>query len=224
MYVEYAKNVYTYNGDDGIIEKIFEDVGIESGIVCEFGAWDGLYICVTRNLWKNRAPNFQGVLIENDPQKYADMVENTRGLDVDLFNCGVDRKTTDANSIDNILDRCKYDITPDNFAMMVIDIDSHDYYVMESIEKYFPKIINIEVSSGYKPNQDLVSDTLGCSLKSAKELGEKKGYKLICHSGNAFLLRNDLVDRLPDWDFSIENLWQSPDKLMEKERRLKDDK
>ena len=54
MYVEYAKNVYTYNGDDGIIEKIFEDVGIESGIVCEFGVWDGLYICVTRNLWKNR--------------------------------------------------------------------------------------------------------------------------------------------------------------------------
>ena len=77
--------------------------------------------------------NFQGVLIENDP--HADMVENTRGLDVDLFNCGVDRNTNDPNSIDNILDRCKYDITPDNFAMMVIDIDSHDYYVMESIEK-----------------------------------------------------------------------------------------
>ena len=38
MYVEYGVlNVYTYNGDDGIIEKIFEDVGIESGIVCEFG-------------------------------------------------------------------------------------------------------------------------------------------------------------------------------------------
>ena len=91
-------------------------------------------------------------MIENDPQKYVDMVENTRGLDVDLFNCGVDRNTNDPNSIDNILDRCKYDITPDNF-MMVIDIDSHDYYVMESIEKYFPKIINIEVSSGYKPNQ-----------------------------------------------------------------------
>ena len=53
------------------------------------------------------------------------------------------------------------------------------------------------------------------ALSSVMELGEKKGYKLICHAGNAFLLRNDLVDRLPDWDFSIENLWQSPDKLME---------
>jgi hypothetical protein len=92
------------------------------------------------------------------------------------------------------------------------------------MEKYMPKVINIEVSSGYSPDQYLATDDRGCSLRSVMELGEKKGYKLICHSGNAFLLRNDLVDRLPDWDFSIENLWQSPDKLMEKERRLKNDK
>ena len=220
MYIDYVKNVYGTNGDDGIIEKIFEDVGIESGIVCEFGAWDGLYICVTRNLWQKRAPNFQGVLIEYDQRKFNAMVENTRGLDVDLFNCGVARNTEDPNSIDNILDRCKYDITPDNFALMVIDIDSHDYFVLESMEKYFPKVINIEVSSGYTPNQYLATDDRGCSLRSVMELGERKGYKLICHAGNAFLLRNDLVDRLPDWDFSIENLWQSPDKLMEIERRL----
>ena len=33
MYIDYVKNVYGTNGDDGIIEKIFEDVGIDSGIV-----------------------------------------------------------------------------------------------------------------------------------------------------------------------------------------------
>ena len=76
-------------------------------------------------------------------------MENTRGLDVDLFNCGVARDAEDPNSIDNILDRCKYEITSDNFALMVIDIDSHDYFVLESMEKYCPKVINIEVSSGY---------------------------------------------------------------------------
>lgn len=220
MYNDYVKNVYGSNGDDGIIEKIFEDVGIESGIVCEFGAWDGLHICNTRNLWVNRAPNFQGVLIEYDQQRFNAMVENTRGFDVDIFNCGVARDADDPNSIDNILDRCKYDITQDNFALMVIDIDSYDYFVFEGMKKYLPKLVNIEVSSGYAPDQYLATDDRGCSLRSVMELGEKKGYKLICHAGNAFLLRNDLVDRLPDWDFSIENLWHPPEKLFEIERML----
>ena len=57
---------------------------------------------------------------------------------------------------------------------MVIDIDSHDYFVLESMEKYFPKVINIEVSSGYTPDQYLATDDRGCSLKCYGTRGEER--------------------------------------------------
>ena len=107
----------------------------------------------------------------------------------------------------------KFNITSDNFALMSIDIDSYDYYVFNSIEKYFPKVLILEVSSGYLPARDHISESDGCSIKSAYELGIEKGYKMVCHCGNVIFVRDDLVNKLPDYDYSIENLYQTPDDL-----------
>ena len=115
--------------------------------------------------------------------------------------------------IDNILEKSKFNITSDNFALMSIDIDSYDYYVFNSIEKYFPKVLILEVSSGYLPARDHISESDGCSIKSAYELGIEKGYKMVCHCGNVIFVRDDLVNKLPDYDYSIENLYQTPDDL-----------
>tara|TARA_E500000318_G_scaffold16951_2_gene17229 strand:- start:13151 stop:13810 length:660 start_codon:yes stop_codon:yes gene_type:complete len=219
MYVNYAKNIYTYNGDDGIIAKLFEDLHITDGIVCEFGAWDGITFSGTAALWKDQ--DFKAVLIESDTGKYIQLLNNTVGRNTDCYNCGVSKDRGDYYSIDNILSRCKYDITSDNFALMIIDIDSYDYYVFESMDTYLPKVCVVEVSSGYQPHQDHISTDSGCSLKSITELAEKKGYKLVCHSGNAIFVREDLIDKIPEGDYSVENLWLSPEKLLEKERRLK---
>jgi len=41
-YLDFIKNVYSQNGEDGVIEKIFKDLEIIDGVVCEFGAWDGV--------------------------------------------------------------------------------------------------------------------------------------------------------------------------------------
>ena len=60
-YLKYAKNLYSQNGEDGIIEKILDDLDIKKGIVIEFGAWDGIYISNIYNLWKYG--NFNGILI-----------------------------------------------------------------------------------------------------------------------------------------------------------------
>ena len=40
----------------------------------------------------------------------------------------------------NQLEKSKFNITSDNFSLMSIDIDSFDYYVFNSIEKYFHKV------------------------------------------------------------------------------------
>ena len=36
---------------------------------------------------------------------------------------------------------------------------------------------------------------------------------MVCHCGNVIFVRDDLVNKLPDYDYSIENLYQTPDDL-----------
>ena len=59
-----------------------------------------------------------------------------------------------------------------------------------------------------KDDIDYVSESKGCSIKSAYELGVEKGYKMICHCGNVIFVRNDLINKLPDYDYNIETLYQ----------------
>ena len=234
MYLDYRKNDHSANGEDGILEKLFSDLNITNGIVCEFGAWDGLNDSNTAMLWTH---GYQAVLIENDKNRFEQLKQNTSKHDVECINVAVqgarkkgmrgieeweasdfptveDREKADIDyCIDNILEKSKFNITSDNFALMSIDIDSYDYYVFNSIEKYFPKVLILEVSSGYLPARDHISENDGCSIKSAYELGIEKGYKMVCHCGNVIFVRDDLVNKLPDYDYSIENLYQTPDDL-----------
>ena len=67
----------------------------------------------------------------------------------------------------------------------------------------------IETNTNYGPDVNYVSQNNGSSLKSITELAERKGYKLVCHTGNAFYVRLDLFDKLPQKDYSLENLFIS---------------
>ena len=235
MYLDYRKNDHSANGEDGILKKLFSDLNITNGIVCEFGAWDGLEDSNTAMLWTH---GYQAVLIENDKNRFEQLKQNTSKHDVECINVAVQggrkrgmkcidpitvdnpggwdeaREKEDIDyCIDNILEKSKFNINSDNFALMSIDIDSYDYYVFASIEKYFPKVLILEVSSGYLPDRDHITESDGCSIKSAYELGIEKGYKMVCHCGNVIFVRDDLVNKLPDYDYSIENLYQTPDDL-----------
>jgi len=43
FYNVYQKNIHSQNGEDGIVEELLKRLNIESGYVCEFGAWDGIH-------------------------------------------------------------------------------------------------------------------------------------------------------------------------------------
>ena len=42
-YLNYASNTFSQFGDDGIINQLLKELNIDTGVVVEFGAWDGLY-------------------------------------------------------------------------------------------------------------------------------------------------------------------------------------
>ena len=61
LLAQHGQNVFSQFGEDGIIARIFEIIGLQSKACIEFGAWDGFHMSNTANLWTK---GWKGVLIE----------------------------------------------------------------------------------------------------------------------------------------------------------------
>ena len=61
--INFRKNLYSQDGEDGVIEEIFKRLSINKGTFVEFGAWDGKYLSNTFALLQK---NWAGVYIEGD--------------------------------------------------------------------------------------------------------------------------------------------------------------
>jgi len=201
FYENIKKNIHSQNGEDGIIEELLKRLNIDSGWVCEFGAWDGIHLSNTFNLVKNK--NFNAVFIEGDKKKYNDLLNTVEQYNnIVPINAYVDHNNT-SNNLDNLL---KTTSIPLDFDILSIDIDSYDYQVWKSLQEYKPKIVIIEINSSVKVNN---SDWIhtpgryqGTGFKPTYDLGLSKGYKFVLHTGNMFFIRDDLFEKL---DISYNN-------------------
>jgi hypothetical protein len=205
-FLQFSKNIHSQCGEDGIIEKLFELLSIKDGIVVEFGAMDGIELSNTHNLWKTK--KFKAVLIEMF-EGHTDILKKLESEmdNLDCHICRVSPNKNDENSLDKILHRSKFEINNDNLSLISIDVDSCDYQIFESLSDFKPKVVIIETNTSYNYNEEYVSTNNGCSLFSVNNLANSKGYKLVCHTGNAIFVRKDLFDLLPENDFTIENLY-----------------
>ena len=187
----HSKDVYSENGEDGINQAIFDHLGITSGTVLEIGAWDGFFASNCANLWsKNK--NYNAVL-----------VESTSKLNLSLQNeynniaCFQELISID-NTLENVIDESKFEVTNDNFVLASIDVDGDDLNVAKSLGKYKPIVLIIE------PNGDVIqkSNPSGSSIKELIDFGSDIGYDFIGmsgyvgkHSGNVYLIRKDYKDK-----------------------------
>jgi hypothetical protein len=195
FYEQYNYNIYSQNGEDGVIEELLNILNITNGWVCEFGAWDGIYLSNTFNLIKNKS--FNAVLIEGDKNKYIDLLKTVEDFtNIIPIEAYVDHNNT-SNSLDNLL---KNTNIPYDFDILSIDVDSYDYQIWKSLKDYKPKIVIIEINSSVKvDNKDWIHTPgkyNGTGFKPTYELGLEKGYKFVLHTGNMFFIRNDLFEKL----------------------------
>lgn len=203
FYNQYARDVFSQNGEDGIVEELFRRLDISSGYVCEFGAWDGVYLSNTFNLIQK---GFKGVFIEGDKDKFQDLLKTCKNYpNIIPINAYVDYEGE--NTLDNLLQ--KTDI-PSDFELLSIDIDSFDYHVWRSLKLYRPKIVIIEINSGISTNNEEHIHTpdkyQGTAFRPTFNLGIEKGYKFVCHTGNMIFVRNDLFDKLNiQYNHELEN-------------------
>jgi len=189
----YKKNVYSQNGEDGVLEEIFKRLGISIGQCCEFGAWDGKHLS---NTWRLLELGWEGCLIEGDKEKVKDLESNTKSHGVKTWNIGefVDPHFGDKFCLDNLLEST--DIKKD-FDLLSIDVDGPDYWIWKSLTNYRPKVVVIECSGNYE--EDIIfrfgavhkRDKDGSTaFKPLVKLGEDKGYTLVCDTGNLIFVDN----------------------------------
>src|SRR5712692_9755858 len=73
----FARNVYTVDGEDGIIERILRTLPHVDKWCVEFGAWDGCYTSNTYNLVENC--DYNAVLIEGDRKRFGALRRSVGG-------------------------------------------------------------------------------------------------------------------------------------------------
>ena len=195
-YLKYASNVFSQNGEDGIIQKILPSlIGENTVLWCvEFGAWDGKHMSNTFNLISNFG--WRGVYIEGNPEYYEMLKETVSQFPsiIPILSM-VSPETDSKDSLDQLLQSTEL---PQDFPLLSIDIDSYDLAIWESLKTYSPLIVIIEVNSGIYPGiyEWHHNGGRGNSFSSTLEVAQAKGYTLICHTGNMIFVRSDHVGKL----------------------------
>ncbi len=180
LLINYAKNIYSQNGEDGVIEEILNRLSSNNELnkwCVEFGAWDGMYLSNTCNLIKEKG--YKAVLIEGNPKKVLDLNRNFPSNDIKKICRFVNFEGS--NSLDNILSETEI---PIDFDFLSIDVDGVDYFIFESLVKYRPKVISIEFNPTIPNIVNFIQKKdfrikQGSSAKALNELGKKKGYTLV---------------------------------------------
>lgn len=185
------KRVYSQNGEDGVIEFLFQHVGSPTKYYVEIGTENGTE-CNTRNLRENHG--WKGIMFDCS-------YENS---EINLC-----REMITADNIKDIL--CKYavPIYPDLFSL---DIDYNDWYVLRALlDHLHPRVMVLEYNAilGSESDSTVIYDPtamwdgtnyFGASLMALTILAKKHGYTLVyCENRgvNAFFVRDDLLSLLP---------------------------
>lgn len=206
--LRHRRDVTSQCGEDGILEKIFETIG-EGGRTCvEFGAWDGVQWSNTRTLIRDRG--WTGYLIEANAQKFAELERNYRDIPRAVLIRRFVRLDAGSGTLEEILreHRC-----PGEVDLLSIDIDGNDYYVWESVRQPMARVVLIEFNPTIPNDVVFVQDrsfevNQGCSLYALVELGQAKGYELVCATDwNAFFVRRELFPAFGIRDNSVEAMY-----------------
>lgn len=200
---DHELQVYSQHGEDGILLWLFSTIGTTDRRFVEFGIEDGRE-CNTRNLAQHWG--WSGLMLDGDPGGARAAADFYAALPVT-----VEHEMVSPDNIGLILDRHQL---ADEFDLLSIDIDSHDYWVWQAITAR-PRVVVIEYNPSLGPDR---AATLpydagfaydqythggayhGASITALARLGSEKGYSLIgCESGgaNAFFVRDDCLGSIP---------------------------
>ena len=122
--LDHARNDYSQNGEDGILEHVFSVLGTVRGTFVEFGAWDGRVLSNTAHLRLDLG--WKGLLMEGSAERRTE---------------GVEQEMVTADNIETLFR--KYGV-PESFDLLSIDVDGNDYWIWRALETHRPRVVVIE--------------------------------------------------------------------------------
>jgi hypothetical protein len=202
---EHEKKVYSQNGEDGIIETIFEEIGVNSMRFLEIGIEDGKE-CNTRNLVEDYG--WVGTMVEGNKREARKAYSLFRGENVSIVS-----KIVTPENINQLI--CS------DLDLLSIDVDGDDYWIWKAV-KYSPRVVIIEYNSTYgnkpitqpylgKMRTEKHPDWLyhGAGLNALITLGKAKGYNLVYANGiNAFFVYEPIEEFTNIEELTFEEAYQ----------------
>lgn len=185
---KFERSIYSQNGEDGVIEILFELLGTDSRYCVEFGAVDGLYVSNTLNLRKHKG--WTCLLLDGGHENQA---------------INLQREFVTAENINELFE--KYEV-PENLDLLSIDIDYNDFYVWKALNsRYRPRVVVVEYNAMILPHDDSLvpykadavwdwTNYFGAGILAFSRLAKMKGYTLVHadRSGtNLFFVRDELM-------------------------------
>jgi hypothetical protein len=202
--MDYKKNVYSQFGEDGIIEKIFEVIGISSKIAIEFGATDGFILSNTAHLWTTD-PSWKAFLIESDFDYFQNLKKNVADYPCTAIHWKVGISQED--SLEVIL--AKYNL-PSSIDLLSIDVDGNDYHIFKTLNFLHPKVIICEYNPTIPAHLDVYADygnSVGCSVAALQRIAGEKGYSLVAITeSNCFFVTNEDFPLFSDYETNPRNI------------------
>ena len=200
---QYCSNVFSQAGEDGIINKIFEIIGVESKLAVEFGAWDGFHFSNTAALW-GQDYTWKGVLIEGDLERFKELKRNTSLFNVLALQEWVGVGPHDC--LEAILSRAGITQTID---ILSIDIDGNDYHIFVSLDTIRPRLIVCEYNPTIPVWYDIYGpyskdNNIGQSVGALNRIAATKGYRLVALTQvNAFYVREKDFEKFADFETDL---------------------
>jgi len=189
--LDYRKEVYSSIGNDGIIDFIFDKIGIDKSTFVEFGAWDGVKNSNCRNLFEK---GWKGIFIESDKDKYKNLKNNYKDSDrVKYINRSINLKG------ENLFDNIVGPYIEENIDFCSIDIDGLDLEVFETFEKCLPIVVCIEGGQMLSPynkrvKKNISKKNIQQSLWVMVNSFEQKGYKVLCSYQDTFFVKKEFYN------------------------------
>ena len=173
---------YSFAGEAAHLKILFETLGILKGYVVDIAASDGVSHSCTVQFFRD--PNWAGLAIEMRPDKFAQMAYAYADFEnVQLAKCRV--------TPGNVVALLQGHEVPPDFALLNLDIDSYDLFVLEQIlvAGFKPQVISMEINENIPPPVffSVLYDKdhywpgdhfFGCSAVAASETVKPYGYIL----------------------------------------------
>ena len=191
---DYRYNITSPHGENGMIAKVFDVLGVNKGYALEIGANNGINRSNVNPLIKE---GWTVLYVEGYEDNYNNLLSNMNQYD----NVICEHKFVSLEKGNNLDEVLKKNNFPIDFDLFSLDIDGNDYHIWKSM-KYKPKLVVIEynrdlcesVVMNYDKDFEYEHKKLwGSSALAITKLAKYKGYDLIgIRKDTLFYIRKDL--------------------------------